>query len=127
MPRFCTIAIILALNGISVAQKPVVQPTQVYVNSAYNLSTGVMSNGVMSNGPADSQAPKPQATLPQVYIDTTWNLPTGDTTWAAHTSAQLSSALTNSAPGDVIVLDAGITYVGNFKLPAKANSNSKWI
>ena len=72
-------------------------------------------------------AQKPQAILPQVYIDTTWNPPGGGTTWAAHTSAQLSSALQSSAPGDTIVLDAGVTYTGYFALPAKSNPNNKWI
>jgi hypothetical protein len=71
-------------------------------------------------------AQKPVAQLPRIYIDSTWNSPIGGTTWAAHTSAQLSSALTHSSPGDVIALDVGVTYVGNFILPAKANSNNKW-
>ena len=69
----------------------------------------------------------PRAELPRVYIDITYQLPTGGTTWAAHTSAQLSSALTGSQPGDMIVLDAGVTYSGNFTLPAKSNPNHKWI
>jgi hypothetical protein len=70
---------------------------------------------------------KPQAVLPKVYIDTTWNLPVGGTTWAAHTAAQFSSALKSSSPGDIIVLDAGATYSGNFHIPVKANPNQKWI
>jgi len=69
---------------------------------------------------------KPVAQLPLTYIDTTFNLPTG-VTWAAHTSTDLSNALKSSVPGDTIVLDAGVTYRGNFTLPAKANPNSKWI
>jgi hypothetical protein len=72
-------------------------------------------------------AQKPSPQLPQRYIDTTWNAPTGGTTWAAHTAAQFSSALTSSSSGDVIVLDAGVTYVGNFTLPAKTNPQNKWI
>ncbi|MGA9567059.1 MAG: hypothetical protein WBS19_16170 [Candidatus Korobacteraceae bacterium] len=72
-------------------------------------------------------AQMPVAELPRVYIASTWNLPSGGTTWAAHTSAQLSSAIKTSMPGDVIVLDAGVTYSGYFQLPAKANSNNKWI
>src|ERR1019366_1178009 len=71
---------------------------------------------------ASAPAKEPQAVLPQVYIDTTWNPPVGGTTWAAHTSAQLSTAITKSSPGDIIVLDAGATYSGNFVLPAKTNS-----
>ena len=74
-----------------------------------------------------AQSSKPVAQLPQTWLDTTWNPPTGGTTWAAHTSAQLSNALTNSVPGDIIVLDAGVTYNGYFQLPAKSNPNKKWI
>jgi len=51
----------------------------------------------------------------------------GGTTWAAHTSSQLSSALTSAAPGDIIVLDAGKIYSGNFVLPTKSNPNKRWI
>jgi hypothetical protein len=71
-------------------------------------------------------AQMPVPTLPQVYIDTTFNLPTG-TTWSAHTATDFTNALTSSNPGDVIVLDAGTTYSGNFTLPAKANPNQQWI
>ena len=76
-------------------------------------------------GSAFSQ--KPVAQLPQTYIDTTWAQPTGGTLWAAHTSAQLSNALNISQPGDIIQLDAGVTYNGYFRLPAKSNPNNKWI
>ena len=72
-------------------------------------------------------AQKPQAALPQVYIDTTWNPPTSGTTWPVHTSAQLSSALTSAAPGDIIELDAGTIYSGYFSVPAKTNPNNRWI
>jgi hypothetical protein len=65
--------------------------------------------------------------LPRVYIDTTYHLPSGGTTWAVHTAAQLTSALQCALPGDVIVLDAGVTYTGNFHLPAKSNPSHKWI
>jgi hypothetical protein len=76
-------------------------------------------------GPTFAQ--KPVAQLPKTYINTTWAQPTGGTLWAAHTSAQLASALSTSQPGDVIVLDAGATYTGYFQLPAKSNPNNKWI
>jgi len=72
-------------------------------------------------------AQQPVAELPRTYIDTTWAQPTGGTTWAAHTPAQLTSALNASQPGDIIVLDAGVTYSGYFQLPAKSNPNHKWI
>jgi hypothetical protein len=76
---------------------------------------------------ADGFSQKPQAQLPKIYIDTTYNLPTGGTTWAAHSAAQLNSALKSAQPGDVIVLDAGVTYTGNWQLPQKSNPNNKWI
>ena len=67
------------------------------------------------------------AEAPRVYVETTWNPPTGARTWQAHTSADLQDALNSAEPGDTIVLDAGSTYIGNFALPAKANPNHKWI
>ena len=67
------------------------------------------------------------AEAPRVYVETTWNPPTGARTWQAHTSADLQNALNSAEPGDTIVLDAGSTYIGNFALPAKANPNHKWI
>ena len=70
---------------------------------------------------------KPVVQLPKTYINTTWSQPTGGTTWAVHNSAQFTSTLNSSQPGDVIVLDAGVTYSGNFTLPLKSNPNHKWI
>lgn len=80
---------------------------------------------LMLSGLATAQ--KPVAQLPRVYIDTTWNPPVGGTTWEAHTALQLCSALNVAVPGDTIVLDAGVTYSGNFHIPSKANPNHKWI
>jgi len=86
-----------------------------------------------------AMAQKPVATLPTgitgslggpysgTTIDTTYSLPIGGTTWAVHNATALTNALTSSAPGDVIVLDAGTTYSGNFILPAKTNPSHKWI
>src|SRR5215831_1571017 len=72
-------------------------------------------------------AQKAVVQLPRISIDTTWHSPVGGTTWAAHTSAQLTSALQTAAPGDTVVLDAGVIYSGNFVVPAKSNANKKWI
>jgi hypothetical protein len=72
-------------------------------------------------------AKKPVAQLPQATVDTTFNEPTGGTTWAAHTTAQFQTALQSAMPGDVIVLDAGTIYTGNFAVPANSNPNGRWI
>jgi len=71
---------------------------------------------------------------PQNFIDTTYNLPTGGMTWTVgETSpgvgdvAAFRNALTNSIPGDVIILKAGAIYTGNFTAPVKTNPNNRWI
>src|SRR5580698_5611512 len=69
--------------------------------------------------PAMAQEPVPA--LPQVYIDTTWNPPTGGATFNVNTSSGFQQALNTSQPGDTIVLQAGSVFTGNFTFPAKAN------
>jgi hypothetical protein len=71
------------------------------------------------------QMPIPE--LPQVYLDTAWNSPTGGMSWKAHTATEFQRALDSSNPGDIIVLDGGVTYQGSFTVPAKSNPNHKWI
>jgi sugar lactone lactonase YvrE len=75
--------------------------------------------------PAMAQEPVPA--LPRVYIDTTWNPPTGGSTFNVNTSSGFQQALNTSQPGDTIVLQSGAVFSGNFTLPAKANPNHKWI
>ena len=74
-----------------------------------------------------AHAQMPVAQLPLTNINTSYSAPTGGTTWAAHTSAQLASALKVAAPGDTIMLDAGTIYSSYFVVPAKSNPNKKWI
>jgi hypothetical protein len=72
-------------------------------------------------------AQEPVAQLPAKYIGTSYTPPSGGTTWAAPTAAQLVSAINAAQRGDIIVLDAGVTYVGNFQLSGKSNPYRKWI
>ena len=72
-------------------------------------------------------AQKPVAELPRVHVDTNWSEPTGGKTWTVHSVADFTNSLEKSSPGDVIVLDAGRVYAGNFTIPAKSNPNKKWI
>jgi hypothetical protein len=51
----------------------------------------------------------------------------GGTTRNVHTSTEFQDALETSVPGDVIVLDAGAKFIGNFNLPSKPNPDKKWI
>lgn len=63
-------------------------------------------------------------TLPQAEVDTTYSLP-GGTEWVCTTAAQFTTALANSARGDVITLQAGTTFSGHFTLPSKTGTG--WI
>ena len=75
--------------------------------------------------PARAQMPVPA--LPQVHVDTTYRAPTGGKTWQAHSGAELKTTIEAARPGDVIVLDAKVTYEDNFVLPVKSNPEHKWI
>ena len=73
-------------------------------------------------------AQQPVPAPPNVFIDTTWAPPSG-ATWTPHNSTDFQTALTNSVPGDTIVLDVEgtTTYTGNFTIPSKVNTLNKWI
>src|SRR5215813_6323315 len=62
--------------------------------------------------------------LPRVFIDTTYAPPTGRTI-AVPDGGDFQAAIDQAQPGDVITLQAGATYTGNFTLPAKTGNN--WI
>ncbi|HEY6403332.1 MAG TPA: hypothetical protein VI479_18060, partial [Blastocatellia bacterium] len=66
----------------------------------------------------------PEPELPRVFIDTTYNPPTGRTI-AVPAGGDFQAAINRSQPGDIITLKAGATYTGNFTLPAKTGSG--WI
>jgi hypothetical protein len=66
------------------------------------------------------------AALPREYIDPTYTLPTGGTTWEVHDGDNLQAALNGAAPGDVIVVEAGTTFTGPFTLPDKG-AGTGWI
>ncbi|MCB4756093.1 MAG: hypothetical protein LHV69_03520 [Elusimicrobia bacterium] len=62
--------------------------------------------------------------LPETF-DTTYSLPTGGKTWAVNAGDDLQAAIDNSSLGDVIVLQAGATFTGSYKLPSKQGTG--WI
>jgi hypothetical protein len=62
-------------------------------------------------------AQKPVAQLPQKFVNTTLAFPPGARTVPVHDSNQLTQAIKNAMQGDIIVLDAGVTYSGYWKLP----------
>lgn len=62
--------------------------------------------------------------LPRVYLDTTYTPPTGQTI-AVPAGGDFQAAIDQAKPGDIITLQAGATYTGNFTLPPK--SGNGWI
>ncbi len=69
--------------------------------------------------------------LPQKWVDSHYNRPTGvvinvtDTGNPVQNGMNFQAALDNAESGDVIVLDAGATYEGSFKLRKKPGND--WI
>src|SRR5205807_5484955 len=63
--------------------------------------------------------------LPAVWLDTTYVAPTGGTVRPVNAGGDLQAALNAAQPGDVITLEAGATFTGNYTLPPK--SGAGWI
>jgi hypothetical protein len=62
--------------------------------------------------------------LPRTLLDTTYVQPTG-VTITVQAGGNLQTAINSARPGDVIRLQAGATFTGNFTLPNK--SGTGWI
>jgi len=63
--------------------------------------------------------------LPRVFLNTSYVPPTGGRTIAVAAGGDFQAAINEAQPGDIITLQAGATYTGNFTLPAK--TGNKWI
>jgi hypothetical protein len=88
------------------------------------LSMAVLASTVLapllSAQPALPVPPAP----PRVFLDTSYTPPTGRTI-TVRAADDLQAALNTAQAGDVITLEAGATFRGNFTLPKKAGSG--WI
>lgn len=71
-------------------------------------------------------AQPPVAELPRVYIDTTYQQPTGAVVYV-HPSDDLQAALDAAPLNSTIVLDAGGVYTGTFQLKPKTGSGWLYI
>ena len=89
-------------DGLSIDQ--IVLSPSTYLSSA---PTALLSATSPPAEPAPSPAPVPPATNTQRHVRA------GD---------DLQAVLNAAAPGDTILLDAGVTFHGNFVLPAKSGS-----
>src|SRR5947199_10674046 len=104
-----TLALILFIEVIACA-------TSHAAVAAHSLAAG--NRAMNAQATAGPQAPAP----PAVFLDTTYPQAAGRTI-AVHGGANgaeaLQAAIDKAAPGDVIVLDAGAQFVGNFTIPEK--------
>lgn len=73
---------------------------------------------------AQSQAQPVLPTPPRTFLDTSYTPPSGRTI-AVGAGGDLQAALRAAQPGDVITLEPGAIFRGNFSLPKKAGSG--WI
>jgi trimeric autotransporter adhesin len=69
------------------------------------------------------------AALPQVYLNTTMPAApaAGGTVISVAAGGNLQAALNSAQPGDVIELANGASFAGNFTLPNKNTTSTKWI
>jgi len=75
--------------------------------------------------PATLAADEPEP--PRVYLDTTYTPPKGRSI-EVKSGGAFQAALNRAKPGDVITLEEGATFTGNFTLPNKSGSSqSEWI
>lgn len=89
-------------------------------------ATTIAAEAAPTTPPPPPPSPTPGATaeLPRVYLETAYRQPTGQTIRVA-AGESLQAALVAALPGDQILLQAGATFRGNFKLPKKEGNG--WV
>ena len=74
---------------------------------------------------ADHDGP---AALPQLYVHTALSdTPANGKVWEVNTPPDLQDKLNRAQCGDVIRLQAGVTFAGQFRLPVKSCDDLHWI
>src|SRR5262245_18706789 len=86
---------------------------------------GKSSDFGLASRPATLAADEPEP--PRVYLDTTYTPPKGRSI-EVRAGGDFQAALNRAKPCDVITLEAGASFAGNFTLPNKSGSGqSDWI
>jgi hypothetical protein len=89
---------------------------------ATGFDTNIIESIMNQPRPADLAPGDPEP--PRVFLNTTYKAPAGKTINVA-AGGDVQAAIDRARPGDVISLQAGATFTGNFRLPNK--SGSDWI
>jgi hypothetical protein len=92
------------------------------VSSAASTSSTSTTSSTSSGG-YDGPAELPRVLIPTAMANT----PAPGATITVSSGGNLQSALNNANCGDTILLQAGATFTGLFKLPAKSCDDSHWI
>jgi hypothetical protein len=108
----------LAYSQIDAAH-PAISGRLAHSDRAYST---LSPNRLATSPSLASAAGDPQ--LPRVYLNTDYVAPTGRTI-AVNVGGDLQSALDQAQPGDLILLQPGATFTGNFVLPNKTGAG--WI
>jgi len=89
------------------------------VRSATSTPSSEQSNGKTFDGPAE---------LPKEYAKSSLkDTPAGGKTWTVSSGQNLQTVLAGASCGDIIQLQAGATFSGNFVVSAKSCDDSHWI
>lgn len=109
-------------NVASVTPNSVVTARAIGRTSISAKLDGLSASAVLETYPATGQVATPE--LPRVLLDTRLIPPTGNM-WRVRPGDDLQRAIDQAQRGDVILLDAGATYTGNFVLREKPGTG--WV
>jgi len=97
--------------------------TVMVTDATDKTATGKFSVTVVAGGDFDGPAELPQATVPSAMSDT----PAPGSVINVNAGGDLKGALNSVQCGDIIQLQAGATFTGQFSVPAKSCDNNHWI
>ena len=118
------VSVSLCLRGKFIGLAAAVAAVLSFANACAE-APGKSSDIGLASRPATLAADEPEP--PRVYLNTTYTAPKGRSI-EVKAGGDLQAALNQAKPGDVIMLEAGATFTGNFTLPNKSGSGrSEWI
>ena len=92
------------------------------------LPGSILAGTGQSSAPPKSTNFDGPAELPRQHVKSSLSeTHAGGKTWMVHAGESLQQALASVSCGDVIQLEAGATFNGNFTLPQKSCDDSHWI
>ena len=86
------------------------------------------ATSAQSSGASDGKNYDGPAELPREYVKSSLkDTPATGKTWMVRSGQRVEQVLSSASCGDVIELEAGVTFSGNFVVPAKSCDDSHWI